>query len=71
MLTKIITLELKGLLPEMVATGHCTQCSPQEIGQAGKVIIFIQENYPREYDMLEKKFMQDAELQEDHNEDVI
>lgn len=54
----------------MVATGQCSRCSPDEISQAGKVVIFIQEHYPVEYELLEKKYMQDAQLQEDHDEPV-
>ncbi|GAB6032933.1 hypothetical protein CHUAL_012127 [Chamberlinius hualienensis] len=56
---------IRSLLPEIVTTGECNQCTNHEINQAGKVMLYIQEHYPMEYDLLERKYTSENHLHDE------
>jgi len=46
---------IKLTIPELI-TNRCRNCSPEQKAQAGKLVAFIQQNYPQEWDDAIKKF---------------
>lgn len=46
---------LKITIPELL-TNQCRNCNPDQRKQAGRLVAFIQQNYPREWDDAIKKF---------------
>lgn len=46
---------LKITIPELL-TNQCRNCNPDQRKQAGRLVAFIQQNYPKEWDDAVKKF---------------
>jgi len=46
---------LKITIPELL-TNQCRNCNPDQKKQAGRLVAFIQQNYPKEWDDAVKKF---------------